>query len=110
VAKHTRALGPQIGLRLSRIMNERGLTDRALADEAHVSFATIQNLRRGLGGQVGLGTIFNVTKALKVRAEWLAYGDEPQVEPDNPAAAVLEAFERLSDTDRQTLLKKLRPS
>lgn len=107
VAKHTKALGPQIGLRLSRIMNERGLTDRAVADEAHVSFATIQNLRRGLGGQAGLGTVYNVAKALQVRPAWLAYGDEPQVEPESAAAAVLDLFGRLPVEEQRALRKKL---
>jgi len=77
VAKHSRALGPQIGLRLSRVMKERGLTDRALAKEAQISFTTVQNLRRGLGGQAGVGTIWNIAKALGVTPEWLAFGKEP---------------------------------
>jgi transcriptional regulator with XRE-family HTH domain len=74
LAKHSKALGPQVGLRLSRLMKARGLTDRALGDKAQISFTTIQNLRNGLGGQAGIGTIANVAKALGVTPEWLAYG------------------------------------
>lgn len=77
VAKHSKALGPQVGLRLSRLMKVRELTDRALADKAQISFTTIQNLRRGFGGQAGIGTIFNVAKALNVAPEWLAFGAGP---------------------------------
>jgi len=80
VAKHNKALGPQVGLRLSRLMKLRGLTDRALAEKAQISFTTIQNLRRGLGGQAGIGTIANVAKALGVPPEWLAYGAGPAPE------------------------------
>lgn len=74
---HSKALGPQVGLRLSRLMKIRELTDRALADQAQISFTTIQNLRRGFGGQAGIGTIFNVAKALNVAPEWLAFGAGP---------------------------------
>ena len=76
---HSHRLGPEIGLRLSRLMKERDLTDRDLGELAMMSHSAIYKLRHGFGGQVGVGTIFNIAKALKVRPAWLAFGDG---EPD----------------------------
>jgi transcriptional regulator with XRE-family HTH domain len=88
-------------------MRERGLTDRALGESAEVSFTTIQNLRRGFGGQAGIGTLWNVARALGVRPSWLAYGDEPQTELENIFDEAEELFGRMTPADRKTLLKKL---
>lgn len=88
-------------------MRERGLTDRALGESAKLSFTTIQNLRRGFGGQAGIGTLWNVAYALGVRPAWLAFGDEPQTELENIFDEAEELLTRLSPADRKTLLKKL---
>lgn len=86
MAKHSKALGPLVGQRLTRLMRERGLTDRDLADQANVTHGTIRNLRLGLGGQAGIGTVYNVAYALGVRAAWLAYGDgEPTADDTDEA-------------------------
>lgn len=88
-------------------MRERGLTDRALGESAKLSFTTIQNLRRGFGGQAGIGTLWNVAYALGVRPAWLAFGDEPQTELENIFDEAEELLTRLSPADRKTLIKKL---
>jgi transcriptional regulator with XRE-family HTH domain len=88
-------------------MRERGLTDRALGETAKLSFTTIQNLRRGFGGQAGIGTLWSVAYALGVRPAWLAYGDEPMTELENIFDETEELFRRLPPADRKALLKKL---
>lgn len=88
-------------------MRDRTLTDRALAESAHVSFTTIQNLRRGFGGQAGIGTLWNVARALGVRPAWLTYGDEPQTELENIFDEAEELVRRLDPAQRRALLKKL---
>src|SRR3990167_7586 len=82
VAKHSKALGPDIGLRITRLMRAQELTDRELSEKALVAHTTIQKLRHGFGGNAGAGTLANVARALGVRAAWLIFGDGPQVEPD----------------------------
>lgn len=77
VAKRSKALGPQVGQRLSRRMRDLDLTDRALAELSHLSQTTIHNLRHGQGGNYGIGTIADIAKALGVTPEWLAYGAGP---------------------------------
>lgn len=75
---HSHKLGPEIGRRLSRIMKERGLVDRDLGELALMSHSAIYKLRHGFGGQVGVGTIWNIAKALGVSPAWLAFGVGPQ--------------------------------
>jgi len=88
-------------------MRERGLTDRALGETAKLSFTTIQNLRRGFGGQAGIGTLWSVAHALGVRPAWLAYGDEPMTELEGIFDETEELFRRLPPADRKALIKKL---
>jgi transcriptional regulator with XRE-family HTH domain len=57
-------------------MRERKLSDRTLAELAQISFTTVQNLRRGFGGQAGIGTVFNIAHALGVSPAWLAFGEK----------------------------------
>src|SRR5262245_14646654 len=78
LAMHSHRLAPEIGRRLARVMKERDLTDHDLDDLAMMSHSAIYKLRHGFGGQVGVGTIFNIAKALGVRPAWLAFGDGEQ--------------------------------
>lgn len=81
LAMHSHRLGPEIGRRLSRLMKEHDLTDRDLGELALMSHSAIYKLRHGFGGQVGVGTVYNIAKALGVRAAWLAFGDgDPELE------------------------------
>ncbi len=56
-------------------MRERGLSDREVAEAALCSHSLVHKLRHGFGGQVGVGTVWNLARVLRVRPCWLAFGD-----------------------------------
>lgn len=107
MAKHSKALGPQIGKRLSQVMDEQGLTVRELGAKARLSHNTIHLLRTGEGGQAGVGTVYNVAKALGIRFCWLALGEGPKVEADNPRDAIKQTIASLPIAERKKLLMEL---
>lgn len=75
VARRTKELGPGIAKRLRRAREARALTVRELAERANTTHQTIQNLSDGLGGNSGVGILFDIAKALDVSPAWLAFGE-----------------------------------
>lgn len=78
MARRTKELGPAIGLRLRQARKLSGLTIAELAERAHLSRKTVQDLSLGHGGAVGVGTITDLARALDVPGvtpAWLAFGE-----------------------------------
>jgi transcriptional regulator with XRE-family HTH domain len=68
-----------MGVRLSTVRVEQGLTKAALSRLANLSpssYAKIEN-----GGQTGVDVLEALAKALKISPAWLAFGFGPQVLP-----------------------------
>ena len=80
--RRTRELGPGIGKRLKKAREAAELTVRDLAAKAHVSTQTILNISDGNGGNAGVGTLFDLARALGVRPCWLAYGEGPMTKEE----------------------------
>lgn len=74
MARRSRELGPGIGKRLRQAREEAGLTVRELAERAHTTPKTIQDISDGKGGNSGVGTLSDIARALGVRPEWLICG------------------------------------
>jgi transcriptional regulator with XRE-family HTH domain len=51
------------------------MTMRELAEKAHIARKTVQDLSNGEGGNVGVGTIVDLARALGVSPAWLAFGE-----------------------------------
>ena len=79
--RRTKELGPGLAKRLRLARKAAGLTVRDLADAAHTSAQTIQNLSDGLGGNSGIGLLADIARALNVSPSWLAFGSG---EPNDP--------------------------
>ena len=67
-------------------------TRKHLAIASGVSYSNISMLEQGSRGNTGTvpGTIPQIAKALGVRYEWLAHGEEPKL-PEGPITQVLKA-------------------
>lgn len=77
--RRTKELGPGIGRRLRQARELRNVTQVQLAKLAHTTQATVNTLERGDGGNSGVGLLFDLARALKVRPAWLVFGDgEPE--------------------------------
>ncbi len=48
---------------------------RELAERAHIARKTIQDLTNGDGGNVGVGTLTDIARALGISPAWLAFGE-----------------------------------
>lgn len=68
-------LGQQLAERVDYIMEAQSLTNLGLSQKSDISRSEIIKIRNGLGGQIGISTLFYLADALGVSPEWLAYGE-----------------------------------
>ena len=74
MARRSNEFGPGIARRLRSKRRAAGLTPRQLADLYHCALQTVQRLEDGGARNVGIGTIADLARALRVPPGWLAYG------------------------------------
>lgn len=74
MARRTVTLAHGIAQRLAHARELRGITVRELAEQSMMESSTVVRLARGAVVNPGVGTLYDLAKALGVAPEWLAYG------------------------------------
>ncbi len=79
MARRTVTLACEIAKRLNRARELRGLTVRGLAEKAMMESSTVVRLGRGGIMNPGVGTLYDLARALDVEPAWLicGKGEEP---------------------------------
>jgi transcriptional regulator with XRE-family HTH domain len=68
-----------IGSRLRAARKGKGWTQENLADEAGIGIATVRRIEQK-GFEPRLSTARKLAEVLRIRPEWLIFGEEPKTE------------------------------
>ena len=80
------------------------LSQVALAKAAGVAQSAISDLETGASRQMDDTTLIGITKNLRVRPEWLLYGEEPMRADDDDALTLLQSYHLLSSNNKAAIL------
>jgi transcriptional regulator with XRE-family HTH domain len=92
------------GRRLREARKAAGYTQVALAKEVGVAQSAISDLERGESRTMDDSTLLGLTRVLRVRPEWLKYGEAPMRIGEDDASVLLAMFSRLSEANKAALL------
>lgn len=95
-------MATDFGSILKQLLDERGISQKWLADAAETKEATISRYVTGVNKSSRLDILVNIAKALNVSTDYLlGLTDIPQYKPDMTAEerVLLSAFRRASERD-----------
>ncbi len=98
-------LSARVGARVRRARQMRGIPRRVLSESSEVSPRYLAQLEAG-EGNISIGLMQRVAKALDYKVEWLVGEDDPW---DSDALQMAELYRQASDEVKATVMNTLRP-
>ncbi len=98
-------LGARLGTRVRNARQVKGIPRRVLSERSGVSPRYLAQLEAG-EGNISIGLLQRVARALDYRIEWLIAEDDPW---DSETLRVAELFQQADRDVRSTVLRTLRP-
>jgi XRE family transcriptional regulator, aerobic/anaerobic benzoate catabolism transcriptional regulator len=101
----TEALIREVGRRVRRARERKGISRRELSERSGVSQRYLAQLEMG-AGNISIARLLEVAQALDHRIEWLVGADDPWT---SEAVRLADLFRRADDATRRTVLQLLSP-
>lgn len=93
----------ELGLRISKLREQRGLSREKLGELSYISDRFIYDIETGQKG-MSAETLYNLSKALNVTSDYLLFGSESG---EDDLSRVVKVLMRLSKQNRESIEKIL---